>query len=241
VRHWFSPKFSVTVVAGLHAVTHESVCQVFTPSESIHCCCNCTISSCIGSVHYKSHPIKLWQTQLLPHLFTVFGTHNNFDGLWEWGIGSHPSSQLLLLPDCMLSSRNWCAKCLHQMNWSIATAIVLFPGTLVQSITRAISSIYNGPSCNLICWQCLALTITLMDFGSETLVLSQVLSYCCCWTACHHPQIGVPSVHSKWIDPLLLQLYYFQLHWFSPLQEPSHQPMMDSIATPSVSSVWHSQ
>ncbi len=72
----------------------------------------------------------------------------------------------------MLSPTNWRDKCVRQVKQSIATVIVLLSVAFVQSIARAVPTTYNGLNHYLFCWQRLALATTLMDFGSEALVLT---------------------------------------------------------------------
>jgi len=148
VRHWFLPKLSVAVVVGLCPVPKELVCQVFRPSESFFQSCDCPCSSCfvLSMLQEPSH-----QPTMVPiatfFCWQCFGNHNYFDGLWEWGIGSHPSCLLLLLSDCVLSWRNWCANCLRLVNPSIVTAIVLFSFSFVQYDATAIPTSYDRPTC----------------------------------------------------------------------------------------------
>jgi len=116
-------------------------------------------------------------------------------------------SRALVLTQAVCCCCCWTASCRQGIGVSSVNAkidhsfdaalIVVIPVAFVQYVARAVPSTYNGPNCYLFCWQCLAITITLMDFGSKELVLARVGSYCCCQTACCHQGIGVPSVYAK--------------------------------------------
>ena len=119
---------------------------------------------------------------------------------------------------CQVST-NWCAKFQPQVNSSVANAAILVQDSLSSPLQEPSQRTTTDPIATYLLTLFDSCNIFFHGFGSEALVLTQViLSFCCCrlsstnWCAKFQPQVNSSVANATIIVQDSLS---------SPLQEPS--------------------
>jgi len=198
VRHWFSPEYSVDLVARLQTQSDFSICTHSSPSEVLSADCyshhskwSCAwllqefslLVALCRLVHKSS--TSLQQTQVLSAVWHLRLLHQP----WEWGIGSCPSTPLIWLLVNQLSPTFPSALTQAQVKFYLPTATVAIPSEVGHGFFKSFPCYlpcsilfwshphhYDGPKRYPLFGTC----DYFIDLGSEALVLARVLHWFGC-------------------------------------------------------------